>query len=140
MMSDVFNLDTAFCPRYHFAVELIGKRWNGAIVRALLGGHERFADIRQAVPDLSDTMLAERLKELESEGIVQRTVEPTTPVRITYTLTRKGRALHAVVEAISDWADEWVPANSGGQKRNLAGKRKAAALGSAARRRRARAA
>jgi DNA-binding HxlR family transcriptional regulator len=97
-----------FCPYYHRAVELIGRRWTGAILRAMLRGVTRFSDLRDTIPGISDRMLSERLKELESEGIVVRTVIPETPVRIEYSLTAKGRALGAVVEAISTWADEWL--------------------------------
>lgn len=98
----------AFCPRYHHAVELIGRRWSGAIVRAMLSGATRFGDLTTQIPNLSDRMVSERLKELEVEGIVARIVIPTTPVRIEYHLTDKGRALGTVVEAISGWAETWV--------------------------------
>lgn len=97
-----------FCPYYHEAVELIGRRWAGVIVRALLGGTSRFSDIARAVPDLSDRLLSERLKELETAGVLERSVIPETPVRVEYRLTEKGRALAPVVEAISVWADQWV--------------------------------
>ncbi len=98
-----------FCPRYHHAVELIGRRWTGAIVRAMLGGVCRFSDLTQTVPGLSDRMLSERLKELEAEGIVERQVYPDTPVRIEYHVTEKGRALASVVNSIAAWAETWLP-------------------------------
>ena len=98
----------AFCPYYHRAVELIGRRWTGAILRALLAGVDRFSDLAAAVPGLSDRMLSERLKELEAEGIVLRTVIPDTPVRISYHPTEKGQALGSVVEAVSLWAERWL--------------------------------
>ena len=98
----------AFCPYYHRAVELIGRRWTGAILRAMLVGVSRFSDLTQAIPGLSDRMLSERLKELESEGILLRSVIPETPVRIEYHLTDKGRALWSVIEAVSGWAEEWL--------------------------------
>ena len=101
--------DSAFCPRYHHAVEIIGKRWTGAILRAMLLDVTRFADLRSVVPGLSDRMLTERLKELQDEGIVERIVHPDTPVRIEYRLTEKGRELHDAVYALSRWADRWVP-------------------------------
>jgi DNA-binding HxlR family transcriptional regulator len=85
---------SAFCPLYHGAVELIGRRWTGAILRALLAGQTRFSEITAVVPGLSDRLLSERLKELESEGIVTRLVIPETPVRVEYHLTAKGRDLH----------------------------------------------
>jgi DNA-binding HxlR family transcriptional regulator len=99
----------ALCPRYHRAVELIGRRWTGAIIRIMLEGVTRFTDITQAVPGLSDRMLSERLKELEAEGIVDRCVFAETPVRIEYRVTEKGRALSAVVESIGAWAEHWLP-------------------------------
>lgn len=101
--------DTAFCPRYHRAVEVIGKRWTGAILRAMLLDVTRFADLRTTVPGLSDRMLTDRLKELQDEGIVERVVHPETPVRIEYRLTHKGRELHDAVYALSRWADRWIP-------------------------------
>ncbi len=99
---------TAFCPNYHRAIELVGRRWTGAILRVLLSGTTRFSDMTSAVPGLSDRLLSERLKELEGEGIVCRTVFPETPVRIEYRLTEKGRALHDVIDAVSRWAEEWA--------------------------------
>ena len=101
---------TAFCAQFHHAVELIGGRWTGAIIRAMLSGITRFSDLTHAIPGLSDRMLSERLKELEAEGVVVRTVIPETPVRVEYSLTEKGRALGSVVESISAWSGDWVPA------------------------------
>jgi DNA-binding HxlR family transcriptional regulator len=98
---------SAFCAVYQHTVELIGRRWTGAIVRALLSGVTRFSDLSETVPGLSDRMLAERLKELEGAGIVLRTVIPETPVRVEYSLTAKGRDLHAVIQAVAAWADRW---------------------------------
>jgi DNA-binding HxlR family transcriptional regulator len=100
---------TVVCPRFHHAVELIGRRWSGAILMVLLQGTSRFTDIVQAVPGLSDRLLSERLKELEAEGIVQRIVHAETPVRIEYQLTSMGRDLSAVTEAVSCWAERWLP-------------------------------
>lgn len=97
-----------FCPLYQQAIELIGRRWTGAILRALLAGATRFGDLADAIPGVSDRLLSERLKELEAEGVVARTVTPTTPVRIEYHLTAKGRALADVVAAISAWAHDWL--------------------------------
>jgi DNA-binding HxlR family transcriptional regulator len=98
---------SAFCPAYRRAIELIGRRWTGAILRAMLSGEARFSDIAAAVPGLSDRLLSERLKELEAEGIVIRTVVPSTPVRVDYALTAKGQALNEVIVAVSTWAESW---------------------------------
>lgn len=99
---------SAFCPYYHQATELVGRRWTGAILRALRAGVHRFSDLKAAIPDLTDRMLSERLKELEREGIVERTVFPETPVRIDYHLTEKGEALRGVMDALADWAHTWL--------------------------------
>src|SRR5687767_8938266 len=97
-----------FCPRYLQAIEIIGRRWTGAVLRALMAGRTRFNEIAQTVPGLSDRLLSERLKELEHEGIVARTVTPSTPVLIEYTLTDKGRSLLPIVQAVASWAEEWI--------------------------------
>jgi DNA-binding HxlR family transcriptional regulator len=99
---------TAFCPRFHHAVELIGRRWTGAILRAIMSGATRFSDIAHTVPGLSDRLLAERLRELEAEGVISRTVIPEMPVRVEYHLTDKGRSLQDVFGAIAAWAEDWV--------------------------------
>ena len=97
-----------FCPRFFHAVELVGRRWTGVILRSLLSGPARFHEIRESIPDISDRMLSERLRELEAEGIVTRSVIPETPVRVEYALTEKGRALETAIVALGKWAERWV--------------------------------
>jgi DNA-binding HxlR family transcriptional regulator len=97
------------CLQFHKAIELIGRRWTGAIVFLLLKGPSRFTTLREAIPDITDRMLSERLQQLEREGIVDRTVVPETPVRVEYTLTKKGRGLASTVDSIVDWAHKWTP-------------------------------
>ena len=108
----------ALCATFHQAIELIGRRWTGAIISLLLQSRCRFATLRDAIPEITDRMLSERLQELESQGIVERTVIPEMPVRVEYALTKKGRALASAVEAISDWAHKWaeVPPEASGRK------------------------
>jgi DNA-binding HxlR family transcriptional regulator len=108
---------TQLCPRYHHAVELLGRRWAGAIVRLLLSGPMRYNELRAVIPDISDRMLAERLKELEAEGVLTRTVIPDAPVGVEYALTDKGRALEAPVTAIGKWAEKWIAAADGRKAR-----------------------
>src|SRR5438046_2091480 len=98
----------ALCNAFHSAIELIGRRWTGAIIFLLLRSRCRFATLRDAIPDITDRMLSERLQELEQEGIVERTVIPQPPVRVEYSLTPKGRALATAVDAISEWAHKWA--------------------------------
>ena len=104
------------CSRFHRASELIGRRWTGAIIFVLLKSRCRFAALGAAIPDITDRMLSDRLRELEEEGIIERTVIPNTPVRVEYTLTKKGRGLAPAVNAITDWAHKWVPAEAPAEK------------------------
>jgi DNA-binding HxlR family transcriptional regulator len=96
------------CARFHHAVELIGRRWSGAIISVMLGGPRCFNELLAAVPGLSDRLLTERLRELESEGLVRRTVLPGPPVRVSYELTEAGQRLEPVIESLGRWAERWV--------------------------------
>lgn len=96
------------CPRYERAIQLLGKRWTGLLLDALLRGPQRFCELTSAVDGLSDRVLSDRLRELEVEGIVERIVYPHIPVRVEYQLTDKGKALGPVVDAIHTWAEAWV--------------------------------
>src|SRR5213592_389041 len=101
--------EPACCPLYHEAVELIGRRWTGAIVEVLLnGGAMRFSQIAAAVPELSDRLLSERMKELEARGVVERTVLSGPPVHVEYRLTEMGRALQPALSALRAWARQWL--------------------------------
>jgi len=97
------------CPLYHEAVELIGRRWTGAIVSVLIHRSTlRFGEIADSVPELSDRLLSERMKELEARGVVIRTVRPGRPVRVEYELTDMGRALEPAVRELEAWARRWL--------------------------------
>jgi DNA-binding HxlR family transcriptional regulator len=98
------------CSLYHRAVELVGKRWTGAILLVLLDGPLRFSEIGQLVPEVSDRLLSERLKELETEGMVERHVIDDSPVRVEYGLTDKGRALEPILRQLKSWAKDWLAA------------------------------
>lgn len=95
------------CPHFHAAIELIGKRWSGAIIWALGDSDLRFADLKRSVPGLSDRLLSRRLRELESAGLVERRVEDRKPVRVIYSLTEKGLGLIPAVRAVEEWAAYW---------------------------------
>jgi DNA-binding HxlR family transcriptional regulator len=97
-----------YCPKYEEAMAVLGKRWTGLILRALFSGSSRFSAICAYVPGLSDRLLSERLKELESIGIIERLIFPETPVRIEYHLTLKGQELRPVLDAVQAWADTWI--------------------------------
>jgi DNA-binding HxlR family transcriptional regulator len=95
------------CPNFHAAIELIGKRWTGAILCALIERPMRYGELGKAVPGLSDRLLSQRLRELEDEGLVEREVEPGTPVRVTYSLTPTGEDLGPAIRELKAWAKRW---------------------------------
>jgi DNA-binding HxlR family transcriptional regulator len=90
------------------AIELIGKRWTGAVIRALMTGAARFNQLLMGIPGISDRVLTERLRELETEGLVERLVDPGPPVRVSYRLTPRGKALSPVIASIDAWAADWM--------------------------------
>jgi DNA-binding HxlR family transcriptional regulator len=100
--------DRTVCESFQRAAQLVGQRWVPQIVWVLLGGARRYSLLRDAIPEISDTLLSERLRDLEAEGIVTRTVTPTTPVLIEYGLTDRGRDLASVIDGLSAWADRWA--------------------------------
>jgi DNA-binding HxlR family transcriptional regulator len=95
------------CPHFHAAIELIGKRWTGAIVCVLTERPMRYAELGKAIPGLSDRLLSQRLRELEEEGLVERRVEAGTPVRVTYLLTASGGELGPAIQELKAWAKRW---------------------------------
>jgi DNA-binding HxlR family transcriptional regulator len=103
-MSDAANL----CPRFHIAVELIGSRWSGAIISRLLAGRARYNELRAAIPEISDRMLSERLRVLECERVLTRTVVPESPIRVEYELTAKGEALLPIIDEMRRFGHEWL--------------------------------
>jgi DNA-binding HxlR family transcriptional regulator len=111
-MKHTVSTPPELCARFHRASELIGRRWTGAIIFVLLKSRCRFAVLRDAIPEITDRMLSDRLQELEMEGIVDRTVIPETPVRVEYALTKKGRALAGPIDAITEWAEKWSEAEA----------------------------
>ena len=97
------------CAYYHEAVELIGRRWTGAIVAVLIDhGPLRFSELREAVPGVSDRLLSERVRELEARGVVARTVEPGPPISVHYDVTPMGRELAPALRRLGEWARAWL--------------------------------
>jgi DNA-binding HxlR family transcriptional regulator len=96
------------CPLYHEAVELVGRRWTGAILRVLMDGPLRFSEIGEAIPELSDRLLSERMKELEARGMVKRTVIPGPPLRVQYQLSTMGSELEPALAELQRWARRWL--------------------------------
>lgn len=98
----------SICPKFEHTFAILGKKWMGLIIDVLLEGPQRFKDIAATIPNVSDRVLVERLKELEQEGLVARTVDPDATMRVAYSLTEKGQALKVVMADVQKWADEWI--------------------------------
>ncbi len=98
---------TEVCPHFHGAIELIGKRWSGAIIWALADGPLRFAELKRSIPGLSDRLLSQRLRELEEAGLMTREVEEGPQVKVIYSLTEMGEGLRPAVLALREWACQW---------------------------------
>ena len=95
------------CPHFHAAIEMVGKRWSGAILSTLSEGSCRFGELGNGVPGMSDRLLSQRLRELEAEGLIERKVEPGAPVRVSYSLTQKGADLDPALRELKAWGRRW---------------------------------
>jgi len=98
---------TEVCPHFHAGIELVGKRWSGAIIWALAEGPLRFAELKRSIPGLSDRLLSQRLRELEEAGLMIREVEDGPQVKVTYGLTEMGMDLKPAILALREWAFRW---------------------------------
>ena len=95
------------CELFHNAIEIIGKRWTGAIISVLFSGPKRFSEFTEAIPELSTRLLTERLKEMEDFGLIRREVSQERPIQVIYSLTEKGEALKPIMESVGKWAHDW---------------------------------
>lgn len=105
-------IDDEECRRATAIVERVGRRWNSGILLALARGASRFTEIVARVDGLSDRMLSARLKELEQIGLVDRIVEPTTPVSVRYRLTARGEELIAALQPLAAYGQRWEGGDS----------------------------
>jgi DNA-binding HxlR family transcriptional regulator len=101
------QIDDEECRRFQQAAELAGRKWTASILMAAYRGARRFSEYRELVAGVSDRMLSVRLRELESEDLLQRTVIPTTPVQIRYTLTQRGQELIQGLQPLVNWGNRW---------------------------------
>lgn len=115
------------CPDFHAAVELIGKRWSGAILCALTQREMYFAELSSSIPGLSDRLLSRRLRELEAEGLVERSVHDGVPARVSYALTPKGKALEPSIRELQAWAKSWNGNGAPGKKKGAKRRARSAA-------------
>ncbi|HEY8287460.1 MAG TPA: helix-turn-helix domain-containing protein, partial [Chloroflexota bacterium] len=98
----------ALCSSYIRALSILERRWVGLVLRVLLEGPHRFNEILAGVPGITDTLLTNRLRELEAVGLVERRVLTGSPVGVEYEVTEAGRALNGVMRAIAEWAETWL--------------------------------
>jgi DNA-binding HxlR family transcriptional regulator len=94
------------------AFKFLGKRWNGVLLGTLTNGASGFAELKRNVSGISDSVLSERLSELQCAGLIVRSVEPGPPVSVSYDLSDTGRALIPAMHALSSWATENFPTPS----------------------------
>jgi DNA-binding HxlR family transcriptional regulator len=92
------------CRSYQTLLEFIGRRWVGAVLLAGSQGALRFSEYRALVPGISDRLLSQRLKELETYGLMQREVIPTTPVQIRYRPSPTGAELIEALQPLIAWS------------------------------------
>ncbi len=90
------------CP-VELAVDLIGGKWRSVILAHLKEGVHRYGELRRRMPQISEKMLIQRLRELQDDGLVSRREYPTVPASVDYQLTDEGRSLAPVLQALYDW-------------------------------------
>jgi DNA-binding HxlR family transcriptional regulator len=95
------HIDDELCRSFQSQLEVVGRRWNSGIMLAAVRGATRFSEYRAMVTGISDRLLSLRLGELEVEGLIERTVVPTTPVLIQYRPTQYGRDLLRVLQPLT---------------------------------------
>ncbi len=108
MTSTFPHIDDEQCRHFLSAVDLVGQRWRPAILLALSRGATRFSEVRGSIAGISDRMLAVRLKELVADGLVERTIIPTTPVQVRYGLSERGVDLLGSLQPLVQWGHRWL--------------------------------
>jgi len=106
MPNDISTCDQR-CP-VEVCFEVIGGKWKGVIVYHLLSGTRRFNDLRRLVPGVTQRMLTRQLREMEADGIVERTVYPEVPPRVEYCLTALGRTLEPIILTLRAWGIDFL--------------------------------
>jgi DNA-binding HxlR family transcriptional regulator len=102
------DAENKLCSKVEECYHILGKKWVGLVIHALMEEPKRFSEIHTFIPDLSKRVLNERMKELEENGIVLRNVIADRPVRTEYSLTKKGTELGRSLKSLEAWADKWL--------------------------------
>lgn len=93
------------CP-FIYALSLMGKRWKPAILWKMTEGIYRFGQMKRAIPQISEKMLTQHLRELETDGLITRTIYPEMPPRVEYALTKLGSSLQPILEQLNNWGEK----------------------------------
>jgi DNA-binding HxlR family transcriptional regulator len=105
--------DDGFCTEPDSALlrvfKLLGKRWSGVVLAALMNGPGHFTELKRAVPGISERMLSDRLAELADVGLLTRHVESGPPLRVHYELTAAGHELRPAMQELTRWAEHHLP-------------------------------
>lgn len=94
------------CP-IEITLDVIGGRWKGMVLHRLLQGVARFNELRRVIPRITQRMLTLQLRELERDGVIQRTVHPEVPPRVEYRLTEFGRSLAPILTMMEQWGEQY---------------------------------
>ena len=98
------HIDEERCRSFRGSVELVGRKWTAGILLAGMRGARRFVEYRALVEGISDRLLAQRLRELEAEGLIVRTVVPTTPVLVRYRPSERAQGLMRALQPLIEWS------------------------------------
>lgn len=90
------------CPA-ESTLEVIGGRWKILILYQLDGGPKRFSELKRSLPDVTQKMLTQQLRQMEADGLVRRKVYPQVPPKVEYSLTPRGQSLRPIVDAMCKW-------------------------------------
>jgi DNA-binding HxlR family transcriptional regulator len=98
-------LDSKNCPVTH-AIRLMGRRWKPLVLYYLKPGPLRFSELRRCLPEATQKMLTQTLRELEKDGLVLRTVYPQVPPKVVYSTTNYGLTLKPILKALCEWGNK----------------------------------
>ncbi len=96
---------------FQLAIDIIGGKWKGMVLWALKKGVKRNGELKRVIPNISQKMLTQQLRELENVGVVERVVYPVIPPKVEYKLTLNGQQLIPILESLHDWGKEYAKGN-----------------------------
>jgi DNA-binding HxlR family transcriptional regulator len=97
---------------FQLSTDIIGGKWKGMILWTLKDEVKRNGELKKLIPDISQKMLTQQLRELENLGIVKRKVYPVIPPKVEYKLTKAGKKLLPILQSLHDWGEEYAKSNN----------------------------